>query len=92
MAVLQPRGRRDSRASALSRRNWLDREDLESVEHALSTSPIEAGSYSGSLRVPGRSLYRRSVNTIQGTNRIPVTAMFVWRYIFKNDALSFPCP
>ncbi|KAJ5217356.1 hypothetical protein N7468_010364 [Penicillium chermesinum] len=66
MAVLQPRGRRDSRASALSRRNWLDRDDpVEYVEHAVSSSPVEPSSYGGSLRVPGRSFYRRSVNTLQ---------------------------
>lgn len=67
MAVLQPRGRRDSRASALSRRNWLDRDDLEPVEHALSSSPVEPSSYNGSVRVPGR-LYRRSVHAAQGTS------------------------
>ncbi|KAF3389358.1 hypothetical protein F1880_004104 [Penicillium rolfsii] len=77
MGVLQPRGRRDSRASVLSRRNWGFDRDLDVavapeslVEHAnanLGTSPgagMEASSYTGSsLRTPSRSFYHRSFNT-----------------------------
>lgn len=76
MGVLQPRGRRDSRASALSRRNWGLDQDLsippESlVEHAnLGSSPgagLEASSYTGSsLRTPSRSFYHRSLNAAAG--------------------------
>ncbi|KAJ5665932.1 uncharacterized protein N7477_008380 [Penicillium maclennaniae] len=72
MGVLQPRGRRDSRASALSRRNWGLDQDLsippESlVEQAnLGSSPgagLDASSYTGSsLRTPSRSFYHRSLN------------------------------
>lgn len=78
MGVLQPRGRRDSRASALSRRDWgFDREpglsmpDESLVEHAtLGSSPaagLEASSYNGtSLRTPSRSFYHRSFNAPAG--------------------------
>lgn len=78
MGVLQPRGRRDSRASALSRRNWgFDREpglsmpEESLVEHAtLGSSPaagVESSSYNGtSLRTPSRSFYHRSFNTAAG--------------------------
>lgn len=78
MGVLQPRARRDSRASALSHRNWgFDRDaDLSVhssslVEHAnanLGSSPgagIEPSSYNSSgLRTPSRSFHHRSFNTI----------------------------
>ncbi|KAJ5089528.1 hypothetical protein N7532_008212 [Penicillium argentinense] len=75
MGVLQPRARRDSRASALSHRNWgFDRDaDLpiaasSPVEHAnLGSSPgagMEPSSYNGSsVRTPSRSFYHRSFNT-----------------------------
>ncbi|KAJ5905541.1 uncharacterized protein N7473_002457 [Penicillium subrubescens] len=77
MGVLQPRGRRDSRASILSRRNLGFDRDLDVaiapdslVEHAnanLGSSPgagMEASSYNGSsLRTPSRSFYHRSFNT-----------------------------
>ncbi|KAJ5305010.1 uncharacterized protein N7443_004670 [Penicillium atrosanguineum] len=73
MGVLQPRGRRDSRASALSRRNWGLDQNLSIppealVEHAnLGSSPgagLDASSYTGSsLRAPSRSFYHRSLNT-----------------------------
>ncbi|CAI7644737.1 unnamed protein product [Penicillium manginii] len=77
MGVLQPRARRDSRASALSHRNWgFDRDadfSVQSsslVEHAnanLGSSPgagMEPSSYnSSSLRTPSRSFVHRSFNT-----------------------------
>ncbi|KAJ5935419.1 hypothetical protein N7466_004966 [Penicillium verhagenii] len=73
MGVLQP-GRRDSRASVLSHRNWSFDRDLDAsipsqslVEHAnLGSSPggVEASSYNGSaMRTPSRSFYHRSFNT-----------------------------
>lgn len=80
MGVLQPRGRRNSRDSALSHRNWGFDRDLDLaiapgslVEHAnanLGSSPgagLEASSYNGSsLRTPSRSFYHRSFNTPTG--------------------------
>lgn len=76
MAVLQPRGRRDSRASALSRRNWgFDRDgDVSTaseglVEHAVGSPPagMEPSSYNGSsVRAPGRSFHHRSINAGTG--------------------------
>ncbi|KAJ5183654.1 hypothetical protein N7492_001270 [Penicillium capsulatum] len=77
MAVLQPRGRRDSRASALSRRNWgFDRDaDLSTASEGLvepavlgsSPASIEPSSYNGSsMRAPGRSFHHRSINTVTG--------------------------
>jgi hypothetical protein len=80
MGVLQPRARRDSRASALSHRNWgFDRDadfSVQSsslVEHAnanLGSSPgagMEPSSYnSSSLRTPSRSFVHRSFNTPTG--------------------------
>lgn len=80
MGVQQPRGRRDSRASALSHRNWGFDRDLDLaiapgslVEHAnanlgSSLGPgLEASSYNGSsLRTPSRSFYHRSLNTPTG--------------------------
>ncbi|KAJ5730026.1 uncharacterized protein N7483_004534 [Penicillium malachiteum] len=73
MGVLQP-GRRDSRASVISHRNWGFDRDLDRsipsqslVEHAnMGSSPggMEASSYNGSsLRAPSRSFYHRSINT-----------------------------
>ncbi|KAJ5781472.1 uncharacterized protein N7518_009955 [Penicillium psychrosexuale] len=75
MAVLQPRGRRDSRASALSRNLMFDR-DIQGnapsetmVEHANPGSPpgpmgAESSSYNGSTtRTPNRSFYHRSFNS-----------------------------
>ncbi|KAJ5942337.1 hypothetical protein N7516_002505 [Penicillium verrucosum] len=74
MGVLQPRGRRDSRASALSRNLMFDRDvygnaPSESlVEHATLGSPpgpmgAESSSYNGSTtRTPNRSFYHRSFN------------------------------
>lgn len=81
MGVLQPRGRRDSRASALSRSLGWDRgrdpdasiapESL--VEHAhanLGSSAgagTEASSYNASsMRTPSRSFYHRSFNAPTG--------------------------
>lgn len=78
MGVLQPRSRRDSRASALSRRDWgfnrergLSMPEESSVEHAtLDSSPaagLEASSQDGnSLRTPSRSFHHRSVNASAG--------------------------
>lgn len=77
MGILQIRGRRDSRASALSRRDWgCDREpglsmpDETPVEHAtMGSSPagVEPSNYNGtSLRTPGRSYYHRSFNATAG--------------------------
>ncbi|OQE43260.1 hypothetical protein PENCOP_c003G04743 [Penicillium coprophilum] len=76
MGVLQPRGRRDSRASALSRNLLFDR-DIQGnapsetlVEHANLGSPpgpmgVESSSYNGSTtRTPTRSFYHRSFNNI----------------------------
>ncbi|KAJ5168308.1 uncharacterized protein N7482_003902 [Penicillium canariense] len=77
MGVLKPRGRCDSRASALSRRDWgFDRElDVAHASESLveqasanaGSSPgagMEASSYNGSsLRTPSRSFYHRSFNT-----------------------------
>ncbi|CRL23587.1 Sulphate anion transporter [Penicillium camemberti] len=75
MGVLQPRGRRDSRASALSRNLMFDRDihgnaPSESlVEHANLGSPpgpmgAESSSYNGSTtRTPNRSFYHRSFNS-----------------------------
>ncbi|KAJ5482682.1 hypothetical protein N7539_006128 [Penicillium diatomitis] len=79
MGVLQPRGRRDSRASALSRSLGWDRDhdpDASSIApetlveraHAnLGSSTgagTEAGSYgASSMRTPSRSFYHRSFNT-----------------------------
>lgn len=75
MGVLQPRGRRDSRASALSRNLMFDRDiygnaPSESlVEHANLGSPpgpmgVESSSYNGSTtRTPNRSFYHRSFNS-----------------------------
>ncbi|KAJ6189397.1 hypothetical protein N7519_004305, partial [Penicillium mononematosum] len=70
--VLQPRGRRDSRASALSRNLMFDRDvhgnapSETLVEHANLGSPpgpmgAESSSYNGStIRTPNRSFYHRS--------------------------------
>lgn len=88
MAVLQPRGRRDSRASALSRRNWgVDRDgDVSTasgglVEHAvLGSSPagMEPSSYNGSsVRAPGRSFHHRSINA--GTGMCSVAWKLPWK-------------
>ncbi|KAJ5138645.1 sulfate transporter [Penicillium bovifimosum] len=79
MGVLQPRGRRDSRASALSRNLMSDR-DIQGnapseslVEQAnLGSSPgpmgAEASSYNGSTtRTPNRSFYHRSFNSNMDT-------------------------
>lgn len=78
MAVLQPRGRRDSRASALSRNLMFDRDihgnaPSESlVEHANLGSPpgpmaAESSSYNGTMmRTPNRSFYHRSFNSNMG--------------------------
>lgn len=78
MGVLQPRGRRDSRASALSRNLMFDRDihgnaPSESlVEHANLGSPpgpmgAESSSYNGSTtRTPNRSFYHRSFNSNMG--------------------------
>ncbi|KAJ5478092.1 hypothetical protein N7530_003601 [Penicillium desertorum] len=75
MGVLQPRGRRDSRASALSRNLMFDRDihvnapSETLVEHANLGSPpgptgAESSSYNGStMRTPNRSFYHRSFNT-----------------------------
>ncbi|KUM55785.1 hypothetical protein ACN42_g11451, partial [Penicillium freii] len=75
MGVLQPHGRRDSRASALSRNLMFDRDihgnaPSESlVEHANLGSPpgpmgAESSSYNGSTtRTPNRSFYHRSFNS-----------------------------
>ncbi|OQE24357.1 hypothetical protein PENSTE_c007G04879 [Penicillium steckii] len=77
MGVLHPRARRDSRASALSHRNWgFDRDpdfSIQSsslVEHAtanLGSSPgagMEPSSFNSSnLRTPSRSFVHRSFNT-----------------------------
>lgn len=78
MAVLQPRGRRDSRASALSRNLQFDRDihgnaPSESlVEHANLGSPpgpmgADSSSYNAStMRTPSRSFYHRSFNGNMG--------------------------
>lgn len=80
MGVLHPRARRDSRASALSHRNWgFDRDpdfSIQSsslVEHAtanLGSSPgagMEPSSFNSSnLRTPSRSFVHRSFNTPTG--------------------------
>lgn len=78
MGVLQPRGRRDSRASALSRNLLVDRDTpsipaSESlVEHTdLGSSPgpmgVEPHSYNGSTRrTLQRSVYHRSLNNNMG--------------------------
>lgn len=78
MGVLQPRGRSDSRASALSRANWeFDREPGVSmpeeslVEHATlsssSAAGVEPSSYNDtSSRTPSRSFFYRSLNSVAG--------------------------
>lgn len=80
MGVIHPRARRDSRASALSHRNWgFDRDSdfsIQSsslVEHAtanLGSSPgagMEPSSFNSSnTRTPSRSFYHRSFNTPTG--------------------------
>lgn len=78
MGVMQPRGRRDSRASALSRNLLFDRDTpsiltSESlVEHAhLGSLPGPMGgepsSYNGStIKTPNRSFYHRSFNSNMG--------------------------
>ncbi|CAG7973750.1 unnamed protein product [Penicillium salamii] len=89
MGVLQPRGRRDSRASALSRNLLFDRDTQptaseSAVEHAhLGTSPGPIGvssSYNGStIRTPNRSFYHRSMNTnnMGGSWDFPASARFL---------------
>lgn len=87
MGVLQPRARRDSRASVLSRRNWnFDREDSSMppeslVEHAnwgSMPAGMEPSSYTGSSsRAPGRSFHHRSLNNTAGgylgTSELPIS-------------------
>lgn len=89
MGVLQPRGRRDSRASALSRNLMLDREihgnapSETLVEHANLGSPpgpmgAESSSYNGSTtRTPNRSFYHRSFNSNMGGS---LCIMYRWRH------------
>ncbi|KAJ5086601.1 hypothetical protein NUU61_007908 [Penicillium alfredii] len=78
MGVLQPRGRRDSRASALSRtllvnRDFHDAPESQVEQVHLGTPPgpmgIEPTSYDGSsVRTANRSFNRRSVNTMDSAH------------------------
>ncbi|KAK9849199.1 sulfate anion transporter [Penicillium brevicompactum] len=102
MGVLQPRGRRDSRASALSRNLFLDRDtpttaSESAVEHAhLGTSPSPMGvasSYNGStIRTPNRSFYHRSLNanSMGGSRQSAISPRSPARFLLTIGSAADP--
>ncbi|KAJ5567394.1 hypothetical protein N7535_006700 [Penicillium sp. DV-2018c] len=104
MGVLQPRGRRDSRASALSRNLMSDRDIhgnapseslVEQVNLGSSPGPMgaEASSYNGSTtRTPNRSFYHRSFNSNMGGSLCmmePLRAQFLLTTAIVSDTAHY---